>query len=241
MRFVIGDIHGEISKLKALIGFIETIDPERTLIFIGDYINKGENSKSTLDYLSNLKSSIFLMGNHEYYYLEFLKNKSYQHEILKYGEGSTFLDFNMTIPTILKKLYLPYKNFFDHLLPYYETEKYFISHAGINPIYLTEDLRTIPHECFLNNRYNFIRLSEKINDKTFIFGHTGFAYPYVDSVKIGIDTAAVYDQSNPLTAYCIEDEFFINSFNERKRLVDYSTNSCPIIIRKNPYRDSKNV
>ena len=48
MTFVIGDIHGEITKLKALINNIFYLDKNPHLIFIVDYINKVENSKEVL-------------------------------------------------------------------------------------------------------------------------------------------------------------------------------------------------
>ena len=47
MKFIIGDIHGEITKLKLLVKFIKDIDDKPELIFIGDYLDKGESSKKT--------------------------------------------------------------------------------------------------------------------------------------------------------------------------------------------------
>ena len=68
MIFVIGDIHGEILKLKKIISNILNMGKYPTLVFIGDYIDKGENSKEVLDYLLDLQTKencIFLWGNHE--------------------------------------------------------------------------------------------------------------------------------------------------------------------------------
>ena len=83
MNFVIGDVHGEVTKLKSLIKLIDKNEANPSFIFIGDYIDKGENSKKLLDYLIELKSKypiIFLLGNHEYYWIKMNKNS-----ILKYG------------------------------------------------------------------------------------------------------------------------------------------------------------
>lgn len=242
MRFIIGDIHGEIYKLKQLISHIQQIDKNSHLIFIGDYINKGENSKETLSFLLTLPNSIFLMGNHEYYLLEFLKNRKFKEKVLQYGEKTTFIDFNTDITNLKEKIYLPYKSFFDNLQIYYETNKYFISHAGIDTTYINSPLKAIPLEKFiLNNRYEFIKSSVKRDNKKFIFGHTGFTHPYVDDTKIGIDTSAVYAKENPLTAFCLDEEFFINSFNEKTHLKEYPANICPNIIRKPPYREEENL
>ena len=91
MNFVIGDVHGEVTKLKSLIKLIDKNEANPSFIFIGDYIDKGENSKKLLDYLIELKSKypiIFLLGNHEYYWIKMNKNS-----ILKYGGLKTSKDF----------------------------------------------------------------------------------------------------------------------------------------------------
>lgn len=238
MTFAIGDIHGEVSKLKSLVSSLLKMGAGK-FIFIGDYINKGENSKLCLEFLLELSKKqdiVFLMGNHEYMWLEFFKDQSYKEKLIKYTSNSTLIDFSMDFDNAYDKLYLPYKNFFDSLKPYYETEKYFISHAGIDLNYIDTPLSQIPIEAFLFSRYDFISLDKKINNKISIFGHTGFTFPYVDAVKIGIDTSAVYAKEAPLTAYCLEEEFFINSNNHKKHLKECDLNICPMIIRVEPYR-----
>ena len=50
----IGDIHGHI---KALVGLIDLINPqsEDQLVFLGDYINRGPDSKGVLQFTIDLK------------------------------------------------------------------------------------------------------------------------------------------------------------------------------------------
>ena len=74
--FVIGDIHGCLDKLELL---WERIDPRPgldQLIFLGDYIDRGDDSSGVLDYLLELKEiyvdTVFLMGNHEKMFVDFL-------------------------------------------------------------------------------------------------------------------------------------------------------------------------
>lgn len=240
MKFVIGDIHGELTKLKSLIKNIKKIDKNCELIFIGDYINKGENSKETLEYLITLNNITFLMGNHEYYIIEFIKRGKFKDKIIKYSKDTTFKDFNITFENIKEQVYLPYKSFFDNLKFFHETQKYFISHAGFDSRHSNIKLKDMPNEGFvLNNRYDFIKSNSLINGKVSIFGHTGFLFPYVDNVKIGIDTSAVYSKENPLTSFCLEDEFFLDNLNNKKYLVDFRKDICPIMIRKEPYRTEK--
>ena len=93
MNFIIGDIHGELTKLKALIRYILLRDPAASFIFIGDYLDKGEDPFATLQYLDALASEnscVFLRGNHEYYW-ELLQDNSdsYAAYLTKYGGKNT--------------------------------------------------------------------------------------------------------------------------------------------------------
>ncbi len=239
MTFIIGDIHGEITKLKNLLKNIYQIDSCAKLVFLGDYVNKGENSKKVLDYLITLQNSIFLMGNHEYYFLEYLKNGTYADKLQKYAGSTTFIDFDMDLNCIQEKFYIPYKSFFDNLKAYYITEHYFVSHAGVTPTFAKKKLSDIPLKEFLFNRYDFFNYQKKIHGRIAIFGHTGFNYPYYDGYKIGIDTAAVYSKESRLTAFCLEEEFFINNENERLLLKDMKLDRTSWINRMEPYRTEK--
>lgn len=65
--FAISDIHGCLKQFKALIKKIG-LKPEDTLILMGDYIDRGEDSKGVLDYIIELKKEfnvITLLGNHD--------------------------------------------------------------------------------------------------------------------------------------------------------------------------------
>ena len=203
-------------------------------------MNKGENSKSVLDYLITLENSIFLIGNHEYYFLEFINNGGSSDKLEKYAIDTTFIDFDMNLLTVKEKFYLPYKDFFDNLKPYYVTDKYFISHAGINPLFAKKPLEDIPIKEFLFNRYDFFNYQDKVHEKITIFGHTGFNYPYYDGYKIGIDTAAVYSVDSPLTAYCLEEEYFLDNQNKKILLKDLKLDRTPWINRREPYRQGLN-
>jgi serine/threonine protein phosphatase 1 len=65
--FVIGDIHGNLVALNALLHAI-ALTPSDTLITLGDYIDRGPDSKGVLDRMIQLQSQcllIPLLGNHE--------------------------------------------------------------------------------------------------------------------------------------------------------------------------------
>lgn len=81
--YVIGDIHGDDRRLCLLLDQIEAdaraAQTDPTLVFVGDYIDRGEDSRRVLERVFALSETkrgqvICLMGNHERMLLEFLSN-----------------------------------------------------------------------------------------------------------------------------------------------------------------------
>jgi serine/threonine protein phosphatase 1 len=64
----VGDIHGYAEKLIALLDQVQPSETDR-IVFLGDYIDRGPDSKAVIDYLHDLRAifpqSVFLRGNHE--------------------------------------------------------------------------------------------------------------------------------------------------------------------------------
>ncbi|XP_061370907.1 tyrosine-protein phosphatase RLPH2-like [Gastrolobium bilobum] len=80
----IGDTHGYITKLQNLWSNLETqIDPSQfqtaTIIFLGDYCDRGTNTRQVIDFLIALPSRyphqnhVFLSGNHDLAFAAFLR------------------------------------------------------------------------------------------------------------------------------------------------------------------------
>lgn len=68
--FAIGDIHGETQHLFKLLASFPPLDAEDTIVFLGDYIDRGPKSKQVVDYVMNLPNEsparvVALRGNHE--------------------------------------------------------------------------------------------------------------------------------------------------------------------------------
>lgn len=69
--YAIGDIHGCRAELGVLISNLKCnagLRPDDTLVFVGDYVDRGEDSRGVIDYLLHLSEyqrCVFLMGNHE--------------------------------------------------------------------------------------------------------------------------------------------------------------------------------
>ena len=127
MKFVVGDIHGEISKLKKLILHITSIDKTPDLIFIGDYLDKGEDVKQTLLYLNELSkrySCTFILGNHEYLWMTLHETFSESSEyLIKYGGLQTVNSFQCKDVIETHKILMnDFGDFFSKLLHLYLTE-----------------------------------------------------------------------------------------------------------------------
>ncbi|MEE9338286.1 MAG: metallophosphoesterase [Methylococcaceae bacterium] len=85
--YAIGDIHGGLNLLEKMMDAIE--NSERTqlkkdkiyLIFLGDYVDRGENSKQVIDYLLTQLpekfTPVFLKGNHEELLLKAIAENKY--------------------------------------------------------------------------------------------------------------------------------------------------------------------
>ena len=72
--FVIGDVHGCAEELEELLSLLP-IDPDSTVIFLGDYIDRGPDSRRVIDLVLSVEkrcSVVALMGNHEEMFAEFL-------------------------------------------------------------------------------------------------------------------------------------------------------------------------
>jgi serine/threonine protein phosphatase 1 len=63
----IGDIHGCLTALDTLLGFVQP-QPDDQLVFLGDYVDRGPDSKGVLNRLVELRRTgrvVCLRGNHE--------------------------------------------------------------------------------------------------------------------------------------------------------------------------------
>jgi serine/threonine protein phosphatase 1 len=201
--FAIGDIHGCYDKLRRLMERLPYDPKQDTLVFLGDYIDRGTRSRDVLSYLCQLRAEspnvIMLIGNHEYLMLEY--HRTGDPELLPFlrhlGIDATFDSYGVNNPQSLQKmLFLPeeHRQLLQALLPYWETEDYIFVHAGLE-YNLPLDQQDLSSLCEARTTF----LSEEHDyGKLVIFGHTAFDLPFVTSTRIGIDTGAVY--GNLLTA-----------------------------------------
>jgi serine/threonine protein phosphatase 1 len=138
-KIVIGDIHGCHSQLKYMLDFLERED--RLMIFLGDYVNRGMDSKGVLSTLLDFKSSgrplKFLCGNHDWALRQYVLQNLFEQFAL-IGGLDTLNSYIGEIPkgdlhqTFVKMFPREHLAFLNRLEPFYEDEFLFCSHTGLS-------------------------------------------------------------------------------------------------------------
>jgi len=217
MFYLIGDIHGYYNKLSALFGKIQKhITDNDSIIFLGDYIDRGPHSFEVIDFLLDLQkkyNTIYLTGNHESMFLNYLQGKDISLYMYNGGQATIY-----SYIEIMGSLRLPenHKAFYNNLKLYYETENFIAVHAGLR--------HSIPVE--LQSSYDMIWIREEFYLKQYhwpklvVFGHTTTVnitglpiheiYDDVHRNIIGIDTGAAY--GGPLTCLRLPDKKVFQSY-----------------------------
>lgn len=222
--WAIGDVHGRLDLLRPLVSAIEAdLDAgdakNKLVIFLGDYIDRGAQSRGVLEYLEKLhgRNDVeyrFLKGNHEETMLRFLDDPSVGTQWCEYGGVETLASYGLTPPARLHSLQAwasvsadlvhavgdPGRAFLESLELSVTVGGYFFAHAGANPEKALDrqsarDLMWI-RRSFLDSEVRF--------EKMVVHGHTPTAVVHADDRRIGIDTRA-YD-SGVLTALRLEGE-----------------------------------
>jgi len=137
-RFVIGDIHGCSKALRTL---IEAIEPtaEDELIFLGDYIDRGPDSKDVVDQILQLKQRCqvkALRGNHEIMLVGVALHGLEDEIWLENGGSTTVASYGGKLDKIPES----HLDFFQQLLAYYETDDAIFVHAGYGHLAEMDDL-----------------------------------------------------------------------------------------------------
>jgi len=146
----IGDIHGYSEKLKMLLYKLGYSDdkgyfhhPDRQVVFVGDYIDRGPDNIGVVDIVERMVdngSAKALMGNHEYNAILFntLGKKGYlrPHLIKNYKQHSE---------TLLQ--YLGKQKEYDDMIKWFKTL----------PLYIETDEYRACHACFDNQSIQFLK------------------------------------------------------------------------------------
>lgn len=202
----ITDIHGELEKLTSV---LEQITPtkEDTIVFMGDYIDRGSNSREVVDKIIDMQNCcncIYLIGSHEYALLHSKSDDYFNYLFWNYGGDATAKNYGS-----YDNIFKVHGDFFATLKPYHIIEDYLFVHAGIR-IGIPLEKQTLEDMVYIRSEFYTKKhgLPYKI-----IFGHTEFAEPLIKDDKICIDTGCGKYEASPLTAIVIENgkELFVSS------------------------------
>ncbi len=211
---IIGDIHGCHASLSSLLDLV--VDRADTLVFLGDYIDRGPDTRKVIDLLLALKRErrqvICLKGNHELMLLQFLAGDD-SSIYLQVGGLQTLASYDISpdLPGRDIRAALPATHlaFLSDLPLHWQDRHAIYVHAGLQP---GRHLSIQTEEWCLWARDRFIR-SDHDFGKPVIFGHTVFEEPLVQGNKIGIDTGAAY--GGRLTALLLPEMEFVSVPGER--------------------------
>jgi serine/threonine protein phosphatase 1 len=214
--YAIGDIHGRADLLEKLQARIardadRAAEGRKVVVYLGDYVDRGPDSAGVIDRLIDGPldglEQVFLMGNHEDFFLQFLQDPEVGPLWVSNGGDATLASYGLAgaqaygakdMAALSRALHdtLPDRHleFLKGLSVSHREGDYFFVHAGIRPgvpldRQCEEDLLWI-REPFL--------ASPDDRDVVVVHGHTPVELPEVHSNRIAVDTGAVW--SGRLTA-----------------------------------------
>ena len=212
--YAIGDIHGCSKALKALMAKLP-LHPADQLVFLGDYIDRGPDSRGVVDFLmaNQMPGWTFLRGNHEQMFLEWytrpspetaanwMMNGGYQ-TLQSYIPAIHLNDIRGEPAHIMLKAQIPTDHvaFLSATTNSLETPDYFFCHAGIDP---ARPLNDQDPDDLLWIRQKFID-SLRPMPKLILYGHTPVEETDLTGDRINLDTGCVY--GGCLTAMSLPDK-----------------------------------
>lgn len=195
--FAIGDIHGEIDKLRDMLAQIETRrvdDQPQTIVFLGDYVDRGPDSKAVVETLmvgptNPLDTWICLKGNHEDLMISACYNG---HDDVAVGNWAmnggreTAASYGET--GVIKA----HVDWMRDLPFYHETENHIFVHAGFMPFVELENQQE--SVCiWIRNRFYDAPMGRGFEGwKYIVHGHTPRGGPDIQPWRVNLDTGACF-------------------------------------------------
>jgi len=217
--YAIGDVHGRADLLEQVFTRIDTHIAAHPVdypiqVLVGDYIDRGPNSREVLDRLiGRAKSSemVLLKGNHETFVLEFLRNPSMLQSWSQMGGLETLMSYGITpslnadakmqkelATTLQATLPKSHLILLQNLQSSFSCGGFFFAHAGARPGVPLTDQREAD---LLWIRDEFLLYEGKF-EKIIVHGHTPVRVVDMRPNRINIDTGAY--ATGKLTCIIIE-------------------------------------
>lgn len=165
----IGDIHGYTHALDAVVRAAD-VQPQDTLVGLGDYIDRGPDSKGTVQYLIELAHRcrlIPILGNHDQMALTMdVLGPGGMDDWLRFGGDATLESYGCKSPADFPPEHI---DFLDGCVDYHETENYFFVHASyLEDLPLAEQPKNVLRWDTLRRRVP----GPHCSGKTAVVGHT---------------------------------------------------------------------
>ncbi|MDF0599411.1 metallophosphoesterase [Psychromarinibacter sp. C21-152] len=203
--YVIGDVHGCADLLRPLVEQLEEVDAEAPLIFVGDLVDRGEQSRQTLEYLLDLADRrrgplVCLAGNHEDMLLRFLDDpEEAGRRWLRYGGLQTVASFGLAIPdrnerarhtklrdALAEAMGPKMIDWLRELPHYWMSGNVAVTHAGADPLRPIDDQ---PKKNLTWGHPDFETVP-RVDEVWVIHGHTIVDAPVLTNGRICVDTGA---------------------------------------------------
>lgn len=209
--YAISDIHGSSKSLKDL---LDRISPTKQdlLVFLGDYINRGPDSKGVIDILlglGDITNAKFIMGNHDEMLLGALSGgKDNIKFFSKFGQD-TINSYNLNFE--VRNFPREHALFFAGLDEFVESENYMFVHASIDPfVGLMQQSSTYLRWTTISSVLKDKCKNDKFphfSGKTLICGHEAdtVVRRYDGHKIICIDTGCMVKEAGSLTAFGVMD------------------------------------
>jgi len=217
--YAVGDVHGRVDLLNRILEMIardvasHEDDRAPKIVFLGDYIDRGDNSKEVLDVLLGVREELpeshlqCLIGNHEAAVLSFLSDPAGKAEWLRYGGLQTLLSYGVAPPSSnpepadlvavadsLRAAMGPHIEFLVSLKPMYRSGDVVFIHAGLDP---ERELVDQHDDATLWGRSDFVETGGYPGLRV-VHGHYDAREVVKTPKRICVDTGAYY--SGRLTA-----------------------------------------
>ena len=192
--FAIGDIHGCAVELVEMLELLP-LGPGSTLVTLGDYVDRGPDSRGVLDVLLALEKEITLValrGNHEQLFLDYLDTHDEQRaaKFVLNGGGATLRSYASGIGSAP---YVPNEHidFLRRLRLSYETDEAFFVHAAVPDVPLDEIDPEVHGRYMIWARNHFLE-SEFRWDKLIVHGHNRVEDVTLLEHRVNLDTGCAY-------------------------------------------------
>ncbi len=193
-QFAISDIHGHNRTFRALLKRLDfTVHDE--LFLLGDFIDRGPDSKGVIDHVENLKATGHqihcLRGNHEQMAIDAEYGNDTWRAWLKYGGRETCASFGTYGEWFVPETY---QHWMEDLPLYLTTPGYIFVHAGIDT--RKEDPMT-DREGMLWSRYWYGSINKEwLDGRIIIHGHTPVSRTEIEMSITALDQLPVINIDN---------------------------------------------